>query len=83
MNYVLGDNFVSYFVSYILGVELVRYKSLERLDRNHGQDSIPPVLIDICKHFFSDCRIIEYEENAHLTGQKTFTNFTVYTQEER
>ena len=71
MNYVLGDNFVSYFVSYILGVELVRYKSLERLDRNHGQDSIPPSLINICKHFFSDCRIIEYERFYDDRGKCT------------
>ena len=89
MKYILGNNFVSYFVSYILKVPLVKYSSLEDLDRNHGQDMIPPVLINICNEIFDNCSIREYERFYDDRGKctsnrpKIFTNYIVYIQEER
>ena len=71
MNYILGDNTVSYLVSYLLNVPLVKYKTLENLDRNHGPDAIPPILINICKHFFKDCSISEYERFYDDRGKCT------------
>jgi hypothetical protein len=71
MKYVLGDNFVSYFVSYILGLKLVKYKSLEDLDLNHGQDAIPPNLLEVCKKLFSDCVVLEYERFYDDRGKCT------------
>jgi len=71
MKYILGNNFVSYFVSYILKVPLVKYSSLEDLDRNHGQDMIPSVLINICNEIFDDCSIREYERFYDDRGKCT------------
>ncbi len=71
MKYVLGNNFVSYFVSYILNIPLVTYKSLETLDRNHGEDSIPPSLIGTCRTLFSECSVTEYERFYDDRGKCT------------
>mgnify|MGYP003136485622 FL=1 len=73
MNYVLGDNFVSYFVSYILNVKLIKHKSLENLDRNHGDDIIPISLIGVCRELFDDCSTKEYERFYDDRGKCTST----------
>ena len=71
MKYVLGDNSVSYLVSYLLNIPLVKHKTLEELDRNHGPDIIPTQLVEICKEFFEDCSVLEYERFYDDRGKFT------------
>ena len=71
MKYVLGDNTVSYLISYLLDIPLVKHKTLEDLDRNHGPDLISPILINVCKDFFNDCSISEYERFYDDRGKCT------------
>ena len=42
MNYVIGNNAVSYFLAYLLeNTTLILHKTLEELDYNAGQKIIP------------------------------------------
>lgn len=71
MKYVLGDNSVSYIVSYLLDIPLIKYKTLEDLDRNHGPDIIPQKLMGLCNDIFEDCTIAEYERFYDDRGKFT------------
>ncbi len=86
MKYVLGYNAVSYFVSYVLEIPLVKYKTLDVLDRNHGEDMIPIELFDFTSNLFSNCSIEEYERFYNDRGKftskkpKNFHNlYSLYT----
>jgi len=86
MNYVLGDNAVSYFVSYVLDIPLIKHKTLEKTDNNNGQEIIQPLLLDFVKEIFEDCTILDYERFYNDRGKftskkpKNFHNlYSLYT----
>tara|TARA_R110000824_G_scaffold247750_1_gene436811 strand:+ start:1504 stop:2451 length:948 start_codon:yes stop_codon:yes gene_type:complete len=86
MEYVLGNNQVSYFVSYVLNIPLVKHKTLEKMDSNHGQEIIPPTLFDFVKNIFNECSILDYERFYNDRGKftskkpKNFSNlYSLYT----
>lgn len=78
MKYVLGNNVVSYFVSYVLDIPIIKHKTLEIQDGNHGPDIIPEKLLELTKLLFEDCTILEYErfysDRGKFTSKKP-TNF--------
>ena len=49
MKYVIGNNIASYFAAYVLNLTLIKHKTLEQLDGNHGPDIIPEKLLKFCK----------------------------------
>ena len=86
MKYVLGYNTVSYFMAYVLDIPLIKHKTLEELDRNHGADLIPSNLLQFTSNIFKDCKIEEYERFYNDRGRftskqpKNFHNlYSLYT----
>tara|TARA_Y100000385_G_C13102370_1_gene645370 strand:+ start:1187 stop:2131 length:945 start_codon:yes stop_codon:yes gene_type:complete len=71
MKYVIGNNAVSYFVSFFLDIPLIKHKTLEKLDRNIGKELIPINLLNVSKQFFDDCKILEYERSYDDRGKFT------------
>tara|TARA_R100001082_G_scaffold80686_1_gene47724 strand:+ start:97 stop:1047 length:951 start_codon:yes stop_codon:yes gene_type:complete len=87
MNYVIGNNAVSYFLAYLLeNTTLILHKTLEELDYNAGQKIIPVSIIDLIKKEFEDYSIKEfqrfYDDRGKLTSvlPKNFENlYSLYT----
>tara|TARA_R110000822_G_scaffold142416_3_gene280503 strand:- start:122 stop:1069 length:948 start_codon:yes stop_codon:yes gene_type:complete len=86
MKYVLGDNAVSYFVSYILDIPLIKNKTLQQLDMNSGPLHIPPGLLNLTNTIFENCSVLEYErfynDRGNFTSKqpKNFHNvYSLYT----
>jgi len=71
MKYVIGNNIASYFTAYVLNLTLIKHKTLEQLDGNHGPDIIPEKLLKFCKNIFKDCSIKEYERFYDDRGKFT------------
>ena len=62
MNYLIGNNAVSYFLAYLLeNTTLILHKTLEELDYNAGQKIIPVSIIDLIKKEFEDYSIKEFQ----------------------
>ena len=90
MKYVLGDNAVSYFVSYILDIPLIKNKTLQQLDMNSGPLHIPPGLLNLTNTIFENCSVLEYErfynDRGNFTSKqpKNFHNvYSLYTRARR
>ena len=83
MNYVIGNNAVSYFLAYLLeNTTLILHKTLEELDYNAGQKIIPVSIIDLIKKEFEDYldpRQVKHLQNnpeaVKLGGEKRYCTF--------
>jgi hypothetical protein len=74
MNYIIGNNDVSWFLAYLLPeTKLILHKTLDKQDYNSGPMIIPPCIVDIVKENFENVTIKDFERFYDDRGNQTST----------
>ena len=72
MDYILGNNAVGYFLTYLLkNTTLILHKTLEELDYNAGQKIIQPSLLKIVQQEFDNVSVLEFQRFYDDRGKCT------------
>jgi len=71
MKYILGNNDVSWFLSYLLDTKIILHKTLDKLDYNAGPEIIQSSLLNIVKAEFENVGISEFERFYDDRGKQT------------